>query len=54
MSDVTAVAEKKEPLLKVENLKKHFLINKAFKKENRKYLRAVDGARRRQDDRHSR
>ena len=43
MSDVTAVAEKKEPLLKVENLKKHFLINKAFKKENRKYLRAVDG-----------
>lgn len=39
----TLLAAEKEPLLKVENLKKYFLINKAIKKENRKYLRAVDG-----------
>ncbi len=43
MSDSVDTAINKEPLLKVENLKKYFLINKAFKKENRKYLRAVDG-----------
>lgn len=43
MNDSVDAAINKEPLLKVENLKKYFLINKAFKKENRKYLRAVDG-----------
>lgn len=32
-----------EPLLKVENLKKYFPINKAWREKNRKYLRAVDG-----------
>jgi len=32
-----------EPLLRVENLKKYFQINKAFLAKNRKFLRAVDG-----------
>lgn len=38
-----ASADTHEPLLRVENLKKYFLINKAWQKKNRKYLRAVDG-----------
>lgn len=42
MSEVETAVQS-EPLLKVENLKKYFLINKAFREVNRKYLRAVDG-----------
>lgn len=43
--DATAntATDENMPLLRVENLKKYFLINKAWKKENRKYLHAVDG-----------
>ncbi len=39
----TQPAGDNEPLLRVENLKKYFLINKAWQAKNRKYLRAVDG-----------
>lgn len=48
IADVKAdVSEEKkesgEHLLEVKNLKKYFLINKAWTEKNRKYLRAVDG-----------
>ncbi len=41
--DVENETDVNEPLLRVKNLKKYFLINNAFLKKNRRYLHAVDG-----------
>jgi len=41
--DVENETDGNEPLLRVKDLKKYFLINNAFLKKNRRYLHAVDG-----------
>lgn len=42
-ADVENETDGNEPLLRVKDLKKYFLINNAFLKKNRRYLHAVDG-----------